>query len=566
MNTSGIHLKKKPFSAPHVNKLIEIKKYDAAESILRKELKKKPNNHEAQYLLGVTLWNKENYKGALVFLKRAHGNASSTLDIQRSSLALSNVYDSQKQYKLAVQTAEKGLKGTYAVNKLTAKLVNLIIKTKDWDRLHKIIVALKPLKSSSFEALKLICLAHQAMGEIEVAIQLALEEQGNFPESSILLTQFYNELGEFDKTESLLQHSLKYKPGDSHLSSSLANLYGFQGKLKEAKDLLSEIKLSNNISHIKWHLGSLYLSEGDFKTAHPLMEARYNDPLSYSKVTLLKAINFNVPLPESMANLLVSKEEGIGDQIRNAKYLSMLPADIKQKIFVNCEDRLIPLFEESFPELKFISSKDMNLAYMVKNNVTHQTLLASTYFLLDQDMQPAQSAYIKINHVNELLTKTDKIKIGLCWRSVKAQLHRTLWYMPLEEVAALFKDIDCELISLQNDVSDEELNIIKQHSGKDLIVTDVDAKDDFLRLSQLINEVDLVISTATATSELSSALGKKTWVIGNKHPLRWYLSQMYMDHFYPDMKLYLSTQAFDWSVVASEVRGDLENYVGGECG
>lgn len=563
MKSPGIHLKKAPFSTAHVNKLIDSKNYDSAEKVLRKELKKKPSNQEALYLLGVTLWSQENHKGALVFLQRARANASNQQQKYLSTLALCNVHDAQKNHKLAIQLAKKELSGNYEPNKLTIKLINLYLKAECWNEIREIVCALMPFRSSNFEALKMICLCHQAMDELDEAINLALEQRGNLPEANILLTQFYNELGDFDKTEPLLREALKSKPGDSHLNSSLANLLGFQGKFDEANGLLTSVSESNNIHHIKWALGTLNLAVGNFEEGHRLIEARYKDHLYRSKANLLQVIDFSGGFSEAVGNILLSQEEGVGDQIRHAKYLSMLPVEESSKVYVNCEDRLMPLFEKNFPALKFIHSQNLNLAYMAKHSITHQALLASTYFLAGKKMQQAEAAYLKVEPEGHLIPETKKIKIGLCWRSVKVQLDRTLWYMPLEQVAALFKDIDCELVSLQNDVNADELAIIKKHSGKDLIVTDIDAKDDFLGLSQLINETDLVVSTATATSELAGALGKKTWVIGNKHPVRWYLSQVYMDHFYPDMKLYLSTQAFDWASVASQVEGDLKVYVEG---
>ena len=253
-------MKKTPFSASHINKLIDNKNYESAEKLLRKELKRKPNNHEALYLLGITLWSKENHKAALVFLQRARANATDQTQKYLSTLALCNVHDAQKNKNLAIQLAKKELNGNYEPNKLTIKLVNLYLKQKCWNEVREIVSTLMPLRSSDFEALKIICLSYQAMGELDKAVSLALEQKHSHPEASILLTQFYNEQGEFDKTEPLLRQALENKPGDSHLSTSLSNLLACQGKVDEADSVLSSISESNNISHIKWARGTISLA------------------------------------------------------------------------------------------------------------------------------------------------------------------------------------------------------------------------------------------------------------------------------------------------------------------
>lgn len=561
MKSPGIELKKSTFDANHVDKLIGSGNFDAAQNILTKKLKKTPRDFNALLLKGKLLWQKGKRAEAHTFLSRAQINARGLLEKEQGALTLCNFHHAAKDYKASAKAAETFLRGEYGANNLTFRLVDAKLKSNEWDSVLPILNILERYKNDSYETLTLICLAYETMGKIDQAIEYAQQGKKYHPEATALLVKLYLTASNIPAADHELQHALATLPDNLDINQQYAWLLCHHGKAKEA---IQYLKTSDVFSeaHTKWTLGTALFNNAQMEEGHQFWEYRYSDPLFASKTKLLPRIDFTKDKPPTLKKILISREEGVGDQIRYFKYISLINPEDRKNILVNCEDRLIPLMSQAFPDIHFVCAREMTKEYMQEQGVSHQTLLSSSFFLSKNEMSsPADMAYLNIQTLDKpiLPQRESLLKVGICWRSIKQSSDRLHWYMPLKKFAGIFKDLDCELISLQNSVTDEEAALIREHSGKELITTDVDAKDDFLGLSKLINETDIVISTATATCELSGALGKKTWVIGNKHPNRWYLSQRYQDLFYPDIKMYLNEYPADWSSTAKQVKAELIN-------
>jgi ADP-heptose:LPS heptosyltransferase len=84
-----------------------------------------------------------------------------------------------------------------------------------------------------------------------------------------------------------------------------------------------------------------------------------------------------------------------------------------------------------------------------------------------------------------------------------------------------------------------------------------DALNHFSDTADLIQCVDLVISTCTSVPHLSCSLGKETWLILSYMPdWRWLLGRN-DSPWYSTVKLYRQNIPDDWGSVFTNVREDL---------
>jgi hypothetical protein len=110
------------------------------------------------------------------------------------------------------------------------------------------------------------------------------------------------------------------------------------------------------------------------------------------------------------------------------------------------------------------------------------------------------------------------LKIGLCWSSgvsEKIRKHQLNSTSNISHFYPLLNIQDVTIISLQYTDVTEELKIVKEETGKDILVLDdIDMKNDQDSLAALMVALDLTISVHTAVQQMAAAInGANIWVI-----------------------------------------------------
>ena len=221
--------------------------------------------------------------------------------------------------------------------------------------------------------------------------------------------------------------------------------------------------------------------------------------------------------------LLVTAEQGLGDEIM---FASTIPDLSKEEgdITLQCDPRLTAIYQRSFPGITTlgIERKDIDESM----NIDYENAIGDLprFYRRSLDAFPIRNGYLiadpkKVFAWKEKLDQLGEgLKIGLCWSSgvsEKIRKHQLNSTSNISHFYPLLNIQDVTIISLQYTDVTEELKIVKEETGKDILVLDdIDMKNDQDSLAALMVALDLTISVHTAVQQMAAAInGANIWVI-----------------------------------------------------
>lgn len=222
--------------------------------------------------------------------------------------------------------------------------------------------------------------------------------------------------------------------------------------------------------------------------------------------------------------LLIWGEQGLGDEIIFFGLLHEVQ-NYCHRIVVECEPRLVSLFERSFPNIT-IKATNLNPKELTYSNEFDVHIpvgsLMGLYCNSITDFKKLKP-YIKPNPLlvadfaSRLNPFSGKKIVGLCWRSGKLNANRNLHYLSIDDLTDVLQLEDCVFVNLQYGECEDEIKRIENNLNvKILRWNDVDLKNNQEQLAALISCLDVVVTAGTAVVALSMALGKKTIMFGPK--------------------------------------------------
>ncbi len=258
-------------------------------------------------------------------------------------------------------------------------------------------------------------------------------------------------------------------------------------------------------------------------------------------------------------DLLLVAEQGVGDEIMFAGLIGDVMQDARS-ITLECEHRLVGLFQRSFPAVNVIKKRDppLELQPLKRDKTIATGSLARLYRGHRQDF-PEHRGYLKadaeiIASWKRRLTRLgDRPKIGISWRGGTALTNLERRSISIEQLAPILDVDGISLVSVQYGKVEQE---IARHNAscKNQISHFADSQTDFDQLAGLIECLDLVISVQTAVVHLCGALGKACWCMVPVVPeWRYGLTGDRMP-WYPSVRLFRQASPNDWSNVIGEIR------------
>jgi len=173
-----------------------------------------------------------------------------------------------------------------------------------------------------------------------------------------------------------------------------------------------------------------------------------------------------------------------------------------------------------------------------------------------------------ISTTKELVTKWQNILaaeqrpiVGINWKGNRSDNKKKGRNIDLEKFAALTKDGNITLLSLQRGATSEEIDSCsfsayfakEQSKIHEISSSDLDA--DFLEYAAIIANCDLILTTATTLAHLAGGIGKRTWTLIPSSPeWRWGLEGD-TSFWYPTMRLFRQKERGDWDEVLQRVAG-----------
>jgi len=377
------------------------------------------------------------------------------------------------------------------------------------------------------------------------------------------LGNVYRKMGDYAKAEMYLLKALRINIS----IETLANLGLMMSELGNRTLALSfydhALRLQPDNPQVNWNKSIVLLSMGNFDEGWYLYDQgklaktrpKQQSPLVKSKSDF--SINF---FRDKI--VYIKGEQGIGDEVM---FASCIPDLIKvaKKCIIECDDRLVPLFQRSFPDAQVKPEYDTKLGLINRDKASADVVIsmASVPRFIRRDFTdfPCDNSYLyaypkAVKYWRKKYQEKGKEwNIGITWKgglneeSRRRSTKLSMWQHILE-----LDDIN--FVNLQyGDTGDEQVLVEKY-------LNDWPETDHFHNIEQLaaqISALDLLITVSNVTAHLAGALGVPVYILLPKSPnWRWFMGKN-PSPWYRSAILFPQTRTDEWDNVFNAIERQL---------
>ncbi|MEM1176083.1 MAG: tetratricopeptide repeat protein [Pseudomonadota bacterium] len=311
-------------------------------------------------------------------------------------------------------------------------------------------------------------------------------------------------------------------------------------------------------------LAQMQLASGDIDAGLRGLEWRNYAADSGSRLPI-RPCPFPVYPGGDVGRVLVEAEQGVGDEVMFASCLPDLLA-VSDRVVVQCDARLLPLFARSFPGAEFIDAAAASAAQHAAGPFDWRLPAGSlpTHFRREQDDFADGGAYLRADEQQvaafkeRLASLPGSLNIGLSWRGGADARARAGRSQSLKAFRWLLERDDCNVINLQ--YGDHRAEI--EQAGNGLVDwDDVDPLTDLDGFASLVASLDLVVSVDNSTVHFAGALGVPTFVlVPATGEWRWMTQSRATAPWYSSLTLFHQPRRGDWEAPLAAVRAAVDDF------
>lgn len=266
--------------------------------------------------------------------------------------------------------------------------------------------------------------------------------------------------------------------------------------------------------------------------------------------------------------LIITTEQGLGDEIMLSSMFEELFAT-GQRAIIECDERLRPLYQRSFPGQEFVARQKKNsITVPAGTDVRHLAALDLARALQrDSDSFPARKHWLKadpqrVANLRKAYRKNwpGKRLVGLSWKSARVMDGGgATKNIDITDFVPMLAERDSRFINLQYGNISGDLAALRGAGVSLFVDDDIDTMNDIDGLAAQIAALDLVISTSNTTVHIAGALGVPCWLLLPKHrPILWYWGYRGdTTPWYPSLRLIRNPEEKTWDALLASVTEDL---------
>jgi hypothetical protein len=241
--------------------------------------------------------------------------------------------------------------------------------------------------------------------------------------------------------------------------------------------------------------------------------------------------------------VLVYTEQGIGDEISFASCIPDL-VKISKKVVLDCNGRLEPLFEQSFPEVDVHGTRYGNPMDWVDSYDFDGTVAIGDLpsFFRNSDESFPGTPYLKAEPKKLDLHRP---VIGIAWTGGAPNTGGAKRSLTLEDLEPILRSCDATWMSLEYKDRNDEIQAFQKETGIEILQPEEAKAKNYADTASLVAGLDLVISVTTAVIHLAGSLGKECWCIAPNRP-RWFYGMDGDLPWYKSVKLYRQDKGGKW--------------------
>jgi len=520
-----------------------------AESAYREALRLRPNMAEAACSLG-TLYQAQNKLDAAIemyqeALRHAPQRAESYYNWGTALKRQQHVAEAAEKYRQAIRCQPTMADAHYNLGTVLQELGD----RQQAAEAYREAIRLRPDMALAHNNLGNI---YKQMGNTAEAIGCYERAIGIHPdqaEAMMNLGSVLQQQGQLPETVACYQKALRSKPDSAEAYSNLGAVLQEQGKAARALACYqASLRLRPDFPEAHYNLALLYLSQEKFAEAWPEYVWRL-------KCQHFRPRVFGKPLwdgsPLAGRTLLVHAEQGLGDTMMFVRFLSTV-RKLGGRVLFESHPSLVPLLKTSGMDDVFAAGNELppydvylpllNLPSLL--GVNRESLAgASPYLAADPELTQQWS---------DKLSKHKGFRVGIAWQGNPEYAFDRTRSIPLDQYAPLAQVEGVRLISLQKSEAEQSRIAQSARATADFPLEDLgpgfdEASGAFMDTAAVMKNLDLVITSDTATAHLAGALGVPVWVALCASPdWRWFVKRE-DSPWYPTMRLFRQQTAGDWS-------------------
>ena len=540
-------------------------KHAQAETRFRKAIELKPGLAEAHVNLGNVLQVQGKLEEAVVSHERA---LALKPDFAEANFNYANALQAQGKLDEAVKSYQRALELKPGVAAFYGNLGNTLLaqgKLNDAEACYARALDLQPDYAEAWYNLGNARQAQppERLGkfeEAEACYERAIQLNPQLSEAHYNLGNTLHTLDKLTAAEASFERALALRPTYAEAHYNLGCVLEDLDRLDEAIAHMNRaLELKPDYPQARFGQALAQLRSGDFATGWRSYESRWQSP---DHDTPWRAYAQPQWTGEKLSagRLLLWGEQGVGDEIQ---FGGLLPEAIRtgNRIVLDCDARLRPLFARSFPEIEVVSG--CGPAEAQAQEFAAQLPVGSLpalYRTNEAAFTATVSPYLKPDPVLREQFRTRYARqqrvIGLAWytKNQKTGQKRSL---DLSLLAPLFALPGIRWVSLQYGDFDA-LESQAAAAGAPLLVDrSIDQFADMDRFAAQVAAMDQVITIDNSTAHLAGALGLPvSLMLPFAADWRW-MEKRPDTPWYPTLRLLRQTALDDWDSVLDSVRGEL---------
>lgn len=376
--------------------------------------------------------------------------------------------------------------------------------------------------------------------------------------------------GNADDAILTFERALSLNPGFAEAQNNLGNLYHRQGRAGDAIAAFRRaIAINSDYAEAHRNLGQALLLGGNLAEGWAEYQWRWRcRDFPSEKRTFPHALWSGEALEGK--TLLIWGEQGVGDEVHFAGIIPDL-LDAGAKVVLECEQRLVPLFQRSFASATCVARKtppDPATQEHIDFHIPSGDL--GRWLRPDMGAFPDRGAYLVAdqNRVGKLKDQyrdgTKDRLIGIAWISKNPEIgaDKSIALSDWRPLADMAPDIPAiRFIDLQYGDTTAERQAFQGQTGMTIHRDDaVDQLTDLDAFAAQISAMDLVISVSNTTVHFAGALGVPTWVMLNRVPLCCWMQDREDCPWHPSVRLFRQTEPGQWGDVIDRVKDALQEF------
>ena len=542
-----------------------------AEQICQQILRDYPQDAEALHMLGVIAYQ-------VGESKIATGLISQAIEIDSNQYVFFNSLGAALQKQGSLEESIQAYQQAIQIQSGDAdSYSNLGVALQEQGSLEESIQAyqqaiqIQPNHPEAYNNLGVVLKEQGRLEESIQAYQKSIEIQPKSAEAYHNLGNVLREQGSLEESIEAYQQAIQIQPDYAEAYSNLGNVLREQGSLEESIEAYQQaIQIQPGSAETHNNLGLILLLLGDFHQGWKEYEWRL-------KCSNFSSENRNFPQPYwngihlNGKSVLIWAEQGIGDEIM---FTSILPnlSQMTEKIISECDQRLTPLFQRSFPQIQFFSRANPPHPRLLDKNIDYQMPiggLGQWFRTNEKSFLSGQDSYLHACPKKVLQMKRKyqqladgKLLVGISWKSTGINQRRaSLKSTVLKDWTFILSGKNCFFMSLQYGDVKAEINTFTNQTEipiyQDKEIDSFQSLDDF---AAQVAALDLVISIDNSTVHVAGALGKPVWTLLPFTPdWRWMLNRS-DSPWYPSMTLFRQKEIGDWDGVFQQIKLELMQY------